>query len=200
MRPIGWLLSPLVLVLLTVAPPTGVAQETCPGKPNAHVIERIETRLADGTIKRTTRCACNDGYKSQGGACVLATTMRAAKPTVIRPQTRAECVRSAGEQLKADLQRCGPPLLECLGKQGVIGDAAGCTFGTLSSSITLLTSGAADPTKATTVAAASALGGALASCQVNAKDIAEICGPTWGTCQEGPLKAHREAVAKCPAK
>jgi hypothetical protein len=65
------------LALTLVSTQAALAQEACPGKPNAHVTGRLETKLGDGTVKRTTRCACDEGYESNAGACVRSTTEQA---------------------------------------------------------------------------------------------------------------------------
>lgn len=58
-----------IALCVTVNQPALAQQEACPGKPNAHVIDRTEIRQPDGTIRRNTRCACDQGYTSQGAIC-----------------------------------------------------------------------------------------------------------------------------------
>lgn len=164
------------------------AQDPCPGKPNAHVIARIEKTEPDGTIRRTTRCQCNEGYEPAGdGSCMRATT-------------RPECVRFAGEALHKDLQACQGPIMSCLRTEGVPADVATCTTGTLAAGIPFTVSAAADPTKATTILLGVALANALSSCQANARSIATACSPAAGICEEKALNTHRAAVTACPSR
>jgi hypothetical protein len=88
----AFLVSVLLLAMVARSE-VAVAQEACPGKPNAHVTGRSQTTLADGTVKRTTKCACNQGYENRGGACVLVTVM---KPR----EDSAKC-----RQLKQDIEQ-----------------------------------------------------------------------------------------------
>jgi hypothetical protein len=179
--------SVLALILVTGNVPGAIAQD-CP--PNAH-FDRVEII---GNVE-TTHCACNDGYKKRGGACVRDTNTRAANPTIMRALTRAECGRFAGKQLRKDLDACRPPLVECLISVGVRINAATCTVSALVAAGLI----AGDPTKIGTVVLPS-FEGALASCTREAYDAAEKCQPTWGTCKEAPLQAFKAAIAACPTK
>jgi len=87
----------LVLFLLCVPPfilHEAAAQSECPA--NAHV-DRVE--MHDNL--RTTYCKCDSGYESRGGACRAMVS-------------DAQCVRRAGEQLRADQQQgCARTLGRC---------------------------------------------------------------------------------------
>ena len=61
----------LLLVLSLSITQSGLAQEPCPGKPNAYVIHRTETTDPDGTIRKKTQCHCNAGFENQDDVCVL---------------------------------------------------------------------------------------------------------------------------------
>lgn len=138
-------------------------------------------------------CKCLSGYhRAEDGSCVAIAMLVPAKPTVVRPQTRAECVREKGRQLQHDLKPCSSPFIRCLRSEGVPAEVATCTFGTLASAIAF----AAVPSAPTTAAVVST----LAACQTSAKHIADTCAPTIGTCAEGPVAAFNAAVAACPAQ
>jgi hypothetical protein len=85
------------VLCLLLPSPAPAQQDPCPGKPNAHVTGRSETKLADGTIKRTTRCACNEGFDNKDGACVAAS-----KPVTKPVDRTAEYCRS---KLKLEAHR-----------------------------------------------------------------------------------------------
>ncbi len=162
------------------------AQEPCPGKPNAHVIARIEKTEPDGTIRRTTRCQCNQGYEPRGdGSCRISPTMGPANPTTMRAETRLDCVRFAGNHLREGLEACRSPIISCLTSAGVQRNNAICAASGLVVAI--------DPTKVTVL-------GAVIACGDQIYSMADTCKETWGTCQDGPLKAHREAMAACPSR
>ena len=104
-------LSWIAVVFLFVASHTQVAltQEVCPGKSNAFVLSRSETKQSDGTIKRTIRCQCSEGYESEGKKCVRITAAR----------RRASCVSLAGQDLFLAIRDCRlghnqPSLFSCL--------------------------------------------------------------------------------------
>lgn len=147
-------------------------------------------------------CKCNAGYENRGGGCRPVPVMRARpEPTMrarpapsLRAVTRAECVRLAGEQLKKDLNKCRSPVVSCLTSVGVRINEATCTASTLVSALAL----ALDPTKISTAVVGTTVAGAVVVCGREAYDAVEKCEPVWGTCQNGPLQAHKDAIAACP--
>ena len=147
-----------------------VALEDCPA--HAHV-DRVEM---NGDV-RTTHCVCDEGYENVNGSCARATMMRA--------QTRTECVRSAGEQLKQDLARCKSPIVECLTHAGVRSKEAICAASTLVVAL--------DPSKVTVL-------GAVIACGDKLYEMTDVCKPTWGQCQSVPLRTHQQAVDRCPSQ
>src|ERR1044071_3145931 len=139
------LVAPLFFVLITCCSNIASGQEVCPGKPNAHVVGRTEILEGNGTVRRITRCECNSGYESRSdGSCQPV--------SVIRSETRADCVRFAGNHLRDDLNACANPFLECLRQQGVPTNGVVCVSGAVASGIGLAIS-ALDPTKAATYVA-----------------------------------------------
>ena len=161
----------LIVALCTapIAQPHGAtAQPTCPA--HAHFVGSE----ISGNV-RTTHCACDEGYENAGGGCVRATTMRA--------QTRAECIRFAGEQLRDDLAKCKSPVVECLTNAGVRPNEAFCAASALVVAL--------DQSKVTVL-------GALLACGDKIHAATDVCGPTWGACQASPLQAHKKAVDTCP--
>jgi hypothetical protein len=169
----------------------GAFAQGCP--PNSH---------PDSENATTVFCVCNEGFAKRDGACQPVMTVGPGPQqhqTTMRAITRPECVRFAGEQLKKDLETCRSPVMSCLTTEGVTPAAAACTLTTLTSGVAFAASAVADPTKASTAVAAMSLAAALSSCRVTAKNIAQACAPAAGTCQEQPLKAHKDAVAACPA-
>jgi hypothetical protein len=176
------------------------AQEPCPGQPNAHVVSRTEKTEQDGTIRRTTSCECDAGYEKREGECKRIPVLRPPAPTIIRSETRAECVRFAGEQLRVHLNACPSPFLACLTQEGVPWEGAMCVLTTLGSAVAFADGAVVDPTKVTTVASGAVLAGALAGCNINARNISTACAPAIGACEETSLKTHRGAVAACPNK
>lgn len=163
-------------VFLIASAPSALSQQ-CPQ--NAHV-DRVDIT---GEV-RTVHCKCDDGYKNVGGTCERAgTTMRPTNPTIMRAQTRAECVRAAGNQLKADLAKCHSPIVECLKSAGVRPQEAICAASALVVAV--------DPSKVTVL-------GAAVACGDKIYEAADVCGATWGQCQNGPLQTYRQATAECP--
>jgi hypothetical protein len=122
-----------------------------------------------------------------------------AHPVTMRAQTRAECVRDAGEQLKEDLSVCRGPIATCLATEGVTDKAADCVEDGLAAAVTLAATRAPGIGRLAIAAAALQVEHALRSCGVSSKEIAKACAPTAGTCEEGPLKAHKAAVKRCRA-
>jgi hypothetical protein len=169
----------LVLVFLwtffVVQSDFALAESECPT--NAHV-DRVE--VTDDV--RTTHCKCDDGYQHVGGGCARVTTIRPASPTIMRAQTREECVRAAGEQLRNDLAKCKSPLIDCLTSAGVTPGKAVCAATALLVAL--------DPSKATVM-------GALITCGDKLYESSDVCGPTWGKCQASSLSAQVKAVATC---
>ena len=125
--------------------------------------------------------------------------MVAAPQPSMRAKTRAECVRDAGIQLKQDLDACHGPVMSCLTKDGVPDQAAACVYSALGAAVTAAVTEVPGARRAASAGAGLALAGALHSCGVNARDVAQACSATAGTCQEGPLRAHQAAVAACRA-
>jgi len=110
-------------------------------------------------------------------------------------ESRADCLRFAGERLRSDLAACHSPLVECLKDAGVRKNEATCTGSTLVAGLLILV----DPTKTSGVVVPTVTS-ALLSCTHEAYDAAEKCSPTWGTCQEAPFKAFKEAIAACQSR
>jgi hypothetical protein len=169
MRKSAGLTLAAALSALMIACQPATAQSECPT--HAHV-DHVEM---SGNV-RTTHCVCDEGYDSGNGACVRVTTMRA--------QTRAECVRAAGMRLKQDLASCKSPIADCLTKAGVRPKEAICAASSLVVAL--------DPSKVTVI-------GAVIACGDKVYEMADICGPTWGQCQNAPLKTHQQAIDRCPA-
>ena len=102
-----WSLIGCSIVLFVTSTQAALAQqEACPGKPNAHVIGRSTKTQPDGTIIRTTQCACNEGYSSPGSECIRTTVMRERPQPVMRAMTRPECVQFAGNSLFLGIKNC----------------------------------------------------------------------------------------------
>jgi hypothetical protein len=114
----------------------------------------------------------------------------------MRAMTRTECIRSAGKELQKNLAACQPPIVSCLVNAGVRIHEATCAASTLVSALVV----AADPSKVSTAVAGPAVAGALVVCAREAYDAVEKCDPVWGACQDGPLKAHKDAIAACQNK
>jgi hypothetical protein len=172
-----------IVVLSAIA--SAPARADCP--PNAS-----PSYEAGGVV----HCKCNSGYENRGGECKPIPTMQAMPEPTMRAQTRAECIGSAGRQLRADLKMCKPPIVACMTKAGVRIHEATCAASTLVSALAL----AADPSKVSTAVAGPAVVGAVVVCGREAYDAVEKCEPDWGTCPEEPLKAHKRAVDDCPSK
>lgn len=176
------------LIVMLFLPIPALAQ--CGGH---EFVEKTEVLTVGNKEVHRIICKCVSGYsRADDGSCVPIAVMLPAKPTVMRAQTRAECVREKGKRLQGDLARCRSPVVDCLTKEGVAAEGAACAFNVLSDGIEL----AVKRSGSATVAMAAA----LANCNSTAKRIAAACGPTWGTCQEGPLATFKEAVAACPSQ
>lgn len=119
---------------------------------------------------------------------------------VMRAKTRAECVRDAGIQLKEDLGICRGPIMNCLTKEGVPDAAATCAESTLGTALLAAGGKVSGASRLSQVGLGLALESALRTCRVASKDIANACAPTAGTCEEGPLAAHKTAIKTCPVK
>ena len=149
-------------------------------------------------------CKCDSGYENREGACRPIPAMRArpepvmrARPEpVMRAATKAECLRSAGADLRKELAQCRTPLLRCVMSAGVRINEAGCAVSALFTALVA----AADPTKVSVVAAGLMTAGATGVCAREAYDALEKCTPDWGTCPDAPLQKHKDAVAACPAR
>lgn len=137
-------------------------------------------------------CKCDAGFENRDGECKMIPVMREKPEPTMRAQTRAECVRSAGQQLKTDLAQCKSPSIECMESAGARIHEATCAATALVGALAIVV----DPTKATTAAIA----GTAVQCGREAHDAAEKCEATWGTCADGPLKVHKTAIAECPVK
>jgi hypothetical protein len=168
-------------VSLSATNPSASQEMTaCP--PHSVGVSKIEGNV------RTITCHCVKGYTEMGNSCV------AHKPKLImRPMTRAECVRVAGKDLRDALAACRSPLVDCLVAAGVRINEATCAASSLVSMLAV----AADPSKASSVVLP-AVAGDVVACGREAYDAVEKCSPTWGACQDGPLKAYKDAVATCP--
>jgi len=143
----------------------------CP--PNAHV-DRVEV---SGHVE-TTYCSCNNGYEKHGGACVRITSMRA--------QTRTECVRQTGTQLKTDLDQCTTPWLSFCFDDPSANEKVAICFST----------GALikfDPSKVTVL-------GALIACGIAFPDATRMvrqCPQLRDSCLANALSDHKQNVASC---
>lgn len=164
-----------VMCLLAMPLSNAAAQQGCP--PNLH---------EESERGSTVYCKCNSGFENRGGDCKPIPTMRQGPQTIMRQQTKAECVRGAGEQLQQDLSACRSPLVSCLAKAGVRRSHVTCA-------VALLLSKADRKAKAFVTVL-----GALNECSDIPYDIADVCESTWGTCQDEPLRKHQKTVAACP--
>jgi hypothetical protein len=141
-------------------------------------------------------CKCNVGYENRGGGCTPIPSIRAKREPEMRAMTRAKCIQFAGEKLRNDLAACKAPIVSCLVSAGVRVNEATCTASTLVSALLV----ASDPSKISAAVVGPAVAVAVVACAREAYDAAEKCGPVWGACQDGPLKAHKDAVIACPTK
>jgi hypothetical protein len=140
-------------------------------------------------------CKCDAGFENRDGECKMIPVMREKPEPTMRAQTRAECVRDAGRQLRTDLDKCSSPIVECMTNAGVRIHQATCAASTLVSALAV----AMDPTKASAIVAP-AIAGSVVMCGREAYDAVEKCEPAWGACSEEPLKTHKTAIAECPGK
>jgi hypothetical protein len=168
----------LFAIVLLMASGRGAVAQQCP--PNSHV-DRV---IQDGNTQ-TIHCKCDDGYENRGGKCERVVQIRPTPPTIIRAQTRAECVRSAGVKLREELAKCRSPLIECMKNAGVRPKEAICAASALVVAV--------DPTKVTVL-------GAAIACGDKVYEAADVCSPTWGNCYDGPLAAHKAAITNCPSQ
>ncbi len=184
----------LTLCCLGLSTHGAAAQVPCEVKfgPHAHASSKPST---DGKL----HCECEAGYEPSGGKCMPKVSMRQGPVTEMRAMTRTECVRFAGNHLQEALNACKAPVFGCMKHEGVQDAAASCTAAGALAVIAGL-SAYGDPSKLTTAAAIGSLGAAAADCRSHSREIADKCGPTWGTCQNAPLKAWKAEIAGCPAK
>lgn len=141
-------------------------------------------------------CKCDAGYENRDGECKFIPVMRARPEPTMRAQTRAQCIRSAGKDLRAGLDKCKSPIIACVTSAGVRIHEATCAASTLVSALVV----AADPTKGSAIVVGPAIAGSVVACGREAYDAVEKCEPVWGSCPDEPLQTHKNAVADCPAK
>jgi hypothetical protein len=181
----------VVLLNNNVSSKFGAAGEHLPG-------DAIFVRNAGGSPSyesgSVVHCKCNPGYENRSGACTPIPGMQAKREPTMRAMTRTECIQSAGKELQRNLAACQSPIVSCLVNAGVRIHEATCAASTLVSALVV----GADPSKVSSAVVGPAIAGALVVCAREAYDAVEKCDPVWGACQNGPPKAHKDAIAACP--
>lgn len=197
MKQAGHNFLPIVFVLLCFSGPA--LGQGCPE--NAHV-DRVQR---EGDV-RTFHCVCNDGYEKSGGQCVPVlrdaprnTPPRAAAPprrTIMRAQTRPECVRGAETRLHEKLQRCDSPWLACLKAEAARDPELLCIGAALLATLPLV----GRRVKATGAMIAIAGLGVGHSCTRNLKAFVDACTSAYGRCEAGPARDYARDLQDCPAR